>query len=132
MFPDGDVYDAPGADLLPDPVDLWGLPADIETFTFYIALPILGPHGGNADRDGYVRCEGAALDLFSEALPIEVPCLRKQPRRVPSAVPIWSDTYYFSVSTKNVLYERAMKAGALIVLALDGLPGLKIALLALT
>ena len=88
LFPDGDVYDAPGADLLPDPVDLSRLPLDVQTFTFYIALPILKPHGGNADVDGrYVRCEAEALDLFSEALAIDVPCLKKQPRLISQLVP---------------------------------------------
>jgi type VI secretion system protein ImpJ len=83
LFPDGDVYDAPGADLLPDPVDLSRLPADIDTFTFHISLPVLKPHGGNADADGrYVRCESEALDLFSEALATDVPYLKKQPRLV--------------------------------------------------
>jgi type VI secretion system protein ImpJ len=83
LFPDGDVYDAPGADLLPEPVDLTRLPADMQSFTFHIALPVLKPHGGNADGDGrYVRCEAEALDLFSEALAIDVPYLKKQPKLV--------------------------------------------------
>lgn len=81
LFPDGDVYDAPGADLLPEPVDLSRLPADIQTFTFYLALPVLDPQGGNAEGDSrYVRCAAEALDLFSEALAIDVPYLKKQPR----------------------------------------------------
>lgn len=88
VFPDGDVYDAPGADLLPDPVDLAHLPADIQTFTFYLALPMLKPHGGNVDAGGrYVRCEVEALDLYSEALAIDVPYLKKQPRLVSQLVP---------------------------------------------
>jgi type VI secretion system protein ImpJ len=88
LFPDGDVYDAPGADLLPDPVDLSRLPADIDAFTFYLSLPVLKPHGGNADADGrYVRCESEALDLFSEALAIDVPYLKKQPRLVSGLAP---------------------------------------------
>lgn len=81
LFPDGDVYDAPGADMLPDPVDLSRLPADIQTFTFYLALPVLKPHGGNAEATGrYVRCDAEALDLYTEALAIDVPYLKKQPR----------------------------------------------------
>jgi type VI secretion system protein ImpJ len=88
IFPDGDIYDAPGADLLPEPVDLSRLPADIQAFTFYVSLPVLRPHGGNADADGrYVRCEAEALDLFSEALAIEVPYLKKQPRLVSQLTP---------------------------------------------
>ncbi|WP_332879467.1 type VI secretion system baseplate subunit TssK [Massilia sp. S19_KUP03_FR1] len=83
LFPDGDVYDAPGADLLPEPVDLSRLPADIQTFTFYLALPVLKPQGGNAEGDSrYVRCAAEALDLFTEALAIDVPYLKKQPRLI--------------------------------------------------
>ena len=83
LFPDGDVYDAPGADLLPEPVDLSRLPADIQTFTFYLALPVLKPQGGNAEGDSrYARCAAEALDLFTEALAIDVPYLKKQPRLI--------------------------------------------------
>lgn len=81
LFPDGEVYDAPGADMLPDAVDLSRLPADIQTFTFYLALPVLTPHGGNAEGAGrYVRCDAEALDLYTEALALDVPYLKKQPR----------------------------------------------------
>lgn len=79
IFPDGEVYEAPGADLLPEAVDLSRLPADIETFTFYAALALVKPHGGNADGNGrFVCCNVDTPDLFSEGLPIEVPFLRKQ------------------------------------------------------
>lgn len=88
IFPDGDIYDAPGTDLLPDPVDLSGLPSDTHSFTFYAALPALKAHGGNAGAEGrYVRSAAEALDLFSEALPIEVPYLKKQPRLVSQLAP---------------------------------------------
>jgi type VI secretion system protein ImpJ len=83
IFPDGEVYEAPGVDLLPEPVDLSRLPAEVQTFTFHAALAIVKPHGGNAEPDGrYVRCESEMPDLFSEALAIEVPFLKKQPRLV--------------------------------------------------
>jgi len=83
IFPDGDIYDAPGADLLPDPFDLSRLPTDVQEFTFYAALPVLNPHGGNADAGGrYVRSAAEALDLFSDSLPVDVPYLMKQPRLV--------------------------------------------------
>lgn len=52
--------------------------------------------------------------------------------QVPNAVPVRPNTYYFSVSTKGALYEKAIKAGALDVLALEGIPGLSIALIAIT
>lgn len=93
IFPDGEIYDAPGADLLPEPVDLTRLPADMQTFTFYLALAMFKPHGGNSDPDGrYVRCEADALDLFSEALAIEVPFLKKQGRLLSHLAPRDSNT----------------------------------------
>jgi type VI secretion system protein ImpJ len=83
IFPDGEIYEAPGADLLPEPVDLSRLPADVDAFTFHAALALVKPHGGNADENGrYVRCDLGTPDLFSEALAIEVPFLKKQLRLV--------------------------------------------------
>lgn len=83
IFPDGDIYEAPGADLLPEPIDLSCLPAEVQTFTFHVALAHVKPHGGNADGNGrYVRCEAEMVDLFSEALAIEVPLLKKQARLI--------------------------------------------------
>ena len=84
MFPDGASYDAPGADLLPEAVDLSTLPAQTQTVTFHLVLAALKPHGGNAEADGrYARHHTEALDLYSDALPIEVPLLQKQARLVP-------------------------------------------------
>ncbi|WP_426109816.1 type VI secretion system baseplate subunit TssK [Massilia sp. PWRC2] len=81
IFPDGSIYDAPGADLLPEAFDLSCLPADTQTFTFYLALAVLNPHGGNAGGEGrYVRHDSEALDLYSEAVPAEVPLLKKRAR----------------------------------------------------
>ena len=83
IFPDGEVYEAPGADLLPEPVDLSRLPADVDAFTFCVALALVKPHGGNADQNGrYVRCDVETPDLYSDALAIEVPFLKKQARLV--------------------------------------------------
>jgi type VI secretion system protein ImpJ len=47
-------------------------------------------------------------------------------------VPVRPNTYYFSVATKGTLYENALKAGALAVYAPDGIPGLKIELIAIS
>ncbi|GAB3437516.1 type VI secretion system baseplate subunit TssK [Massilia solisilvae] len=83
IFPDGEIYDAPGSDLLPDPVDLSRLPPETQTFTFYMSLAVVKPHGGNVADDGrYVRCESEVLDLYSEALAIEVPFLKTKARLV--------------------------------------------------
>jgi type VI secretion system protein ImpJ len=88
IFPDGEIYEAPGADLLPEPVDLSRLPADVQAFTFHVALPILKSHGGNADPDGrYVRHDAEMLDLFSEAPATEVPFLKKRARLVSHLAP---------------------------------------------
>lgn len=88
IFPDGEIYEAPSADLLPDPVDLSGLPPDVQTFTFNVALAIVKPHGGNADQDGrYVHCEAETIDLFSEAMTIEVPFLKKQAKLMSNLTP---------------------------------------------
>jgi type VI secretion system protein ImpJ len=46
--------------------------------------------------------------------------------QVPPAIPVRPNTYYFSLSTKNPLYEKALEAGVLAVYAPDGIPGLKI------
>ncbi|MDT1898808.1 type VI secretion system baseplate subunit TssK, partial [Acinetobacter baumannii] len=69
IFPDGEIYEAPGSDLLPEPVDLARLPASVDTFTFHASLAILKPHGGNVDANGRYACnELETPDLFSEAL----------------------------------------------------------------
>ena len=52
--------------------------------------------------------------------------------QVPAAVPVRPNTYYFSLSTRNSLYERALKAEALALYALDQIPGLKVELLAIS
>lgn len=52
--------------------------------------------------------------------------------QVPSAIPVRPNTLYFSLSTKSALYEKALDAGTLAVYAPDGMPGLKIELIAVT
>jgi len=79
ILPDGEPYDAPGTDLLPASVDLSTLPSKIQTFTFYAALPLMKSHGGNADPGArYTLSETETSDMFSEAVPIEVPYLQKR------------------------------------------------------
>lgn len=86
IFPDGELYEAPGADLLPEPIDLSGLPPDLDTITIHAALALVKPHGGNADDKGrYVRCDQGTADLFSDALAIDVPFLKKQARLLTDA-----------------------------------------------
>ncbi|WP_313632722.1 type VI secretion system baseplate subunit TssK [Massilia timonae] len=107
IFPDGEIYEAPEADLLPEVVDLSRLPADINTFTFYAALALVKPHGGNADENGRYACrEIETSDLFSEALAIEVPFLKKQPRLITHA-----ETSGLHDSVSVVRIRRAPEGG---------------------
>ena len=81
IFPDGEVYEAPATDLLPVPIDLTQLRQDINTFTLYAALPTMRPHGANAEEGGrYALAESETSDLFSDAVPIDVPFLKKRVR----------------------------------------------------
>jgi type VI secretion system protein ImpJ len=84
IFPDGEIVESPQADALPVPVDLSVLPADVQNFTFYAALPALKRHGGNLGRRGeacgqarFQSVERDLPDLFGEALSVEVSCLSK-------------------------------------------------------
>jgi type VI secretion system protein ImpJ len=52
--------------------------------------------------------------------------------QVPPAIPVRPNSYYFSLSTKSALYEKALDVGALAIYAPDGIPGLKIELIAIT
>jgi type VI secretion system protein ImpJ len=81
IFQDGAVYEAPETDLLPLPLDLSQLPQEINTFTIYAALPTLRPHGANADAGGrYALAEAETSDLFSDAVPIDIPFLKQRIR----------------------------------------------------
>jgi type VI secretion system protein ImpJ len=87
IFQDGEIYDAPQADALPLPVNLGKLPAAEQSFTFYAALPALKMHGGNlaeaqASQHGarYVQAEAETLDLFTDAISVDVAYLRKSVR----------------------------------------------------
>jgi type VI secretion system protein ImpJ len=88
IFQDGAVYDAPAIDLLPAPLDLGQLPQEFNTFTIYAALPTIRPHGANAEEGGrYALAESETSDLFSDAVPIEVPFLKKRARLLAHAEP---------------------------------------------
>jgi type VI secretion system protein ImpJ len=88
IFQDGEVYEAPETDLLPVPVDLTQLPQETNTFTMYAALPTMRPHGANAEEGGrYALAESETSDLFSDAVPIDVPFLKKRVRLLSHAEP---------------------------------------------
>lgn len=87
IFPDGEVYSAPDADELPQPVSLEALPAGAPSFTFHLALPLLKDYGGNcgagADANAaarYVQANRATPDLFTDAGEAELAYLRKAAR----------------------------------------------------
>jgi len=95
VFPDGETYDAPGSDPLPEPVDLGELPPNEPHFTFYAALPAYHSHGGNlasvrGQDNGQARfcqIELETPDLYTEALDSSIVYLAKQARLLPHLAP---------------------------------------------
>ena len=92
IFRDGEVFDAPGNDLLPPPVDLEALPPTVQEVTFYAALPLLSSEGSNyrlasagdgaASQARYQHALRATPDLFTEAAEAEVAYLKKTVRLI--------------------------------------------------
>ena len=87
VFPDGESYDAPSHDALPDAVALSALPEGVQSSTVYLALPLQREHGGNC---GNGAAEGPSArftqrnlptpDLFSDAAEAELSYLGKAVR----------------------------------------------------
>lgn len=84
IFQDGEIYEAPGTDVLPAPFDLNSLASDEDAFTFYVALPLLNDHGNNfSGTDGfqasarYAQKDCDTPDMFSDALGIKLSYLHK-------------------------------------------------------
>ena len=101
VFPDGEPYQAPQPDALPEPLSLGDLPAGVQATTVYLALPLLRSDGGNCGNgnEGATRFSQdnrATPDLFTDADPAELGYLRKSvrllteedPRDAYSALPI--------------------------------------------
>lgn len=86
IFPDGEVYSAPGADELPAPLPLHDAIDAAQGVTVHLALPLLDAMGGNCDADEatasprYQRTSRPAPDLFTGSGEAEVVVLRKRPR----------------------------------------------------
>ena len=88
VFPDGETYDAPGSDLLPQVVELAGLPSSEPHFTFYAALPAYHSHGGNVAgfrgqdlaQARFLQLELETADQYTEALDSHIVYLAKQAR----------------------------------------------------
>lgn len=95
IFQDGETYDAPGPDLLPEAIDLAALPIREEGYTFYAALPAFRNHGGNVvgfreHEQGHARFLQVGLntpDLYTDALDAGLVYLSKQLRLLSHLVP---------------------------------------------
>ena len=95
VFQDGDTYDAPGPDLLPEAVELEARPTNEMHFTFYAALPAYRPHGGNlagvrGQDQGQARFRQLELetsDLYTEAHDAGIVYLAKTVRLLPHHAP---------------------------------------------
>ncbi|NRR30323.1 type VI secretion system baseplate subunit TssK [Oxalobacteraceae bacterium] len=88
-FQDGELYSAPGADELPDSVDLSGLQQSQQSVTFYAALPAFKAFGGNFSAPGqggaavrFAQTDADTPDLFTHAAPAQLSYLRKSVRIV--------------------------------------------------
>lgn len=103
-FQDGEFYDAPGADDLPDAVDLSQLPQSQQAITYYAALPAFKPFGGNFG-DGSQPAAGAGAvrylqnnqdtpDLYTHAAPAQLSYLKKTLRLVSEFEPRDSYTHF--------------------------------------
>jgi type VI secretion system protein ImpJ len=101
MFQDGEFYDAPATDLLPEPVDLNTLPMEQTAFTFHVALPMLKPYGGNLHQgDGplngtrYAQVYSETADLFSESVSIDVAYLKQSVHLLSHLEPLASYVHF--------------------------------------
>ncbi len=88
-FQDGELYDAPGADELPDTVDLSELLQSQQTITYYVALPAFKPFGGNFGPAGpsvnaarFVQANLDTPDLYTQAAQAQLSYLKKTVRLV--------------------------------------------------
>ncbi len=94
IFPDGELYQAPGGDELPEAIDLGKLPQSQQSLTFYAALPSFKHFGGNFAPAGqpsnacrYGQANLDTPDLYTQAAPAELTYLKKTLRLVAEAEP---------------------------------------------
>lgn len=87
LFPDGETFDAPSHDELPDALALSELPEGIQATTIHLALPLLRDHGGNCANgaDGgaparYAQRNLPTPDLYTDAAEAELSYLGKAVR----------------------------------------------------
>lgn len=94
IFQDGEIYNAAGADELPEAIDLGNLPPSQQSVTFYAALPAFKQFGGNfasasqpnsAARYGQTNL--STPDLYTQAAQAELTYLKKSLRLVAESDP---------------------------------------------
>lgn len=100
-FQDGELYDAPGADELPDTVDLSALLQSQQSVTYYAALPAFKPFGGNFGQPGqakdaarFVQANEDTPDLYTQAARAQLAYLTKKVRLVSEFEPRDSYTHF--------------------------------------
>ena len=89
LFPDGELYSAPGDDALPEVIDLSQLQQSQQVVTFYAALPSFKHFGGNfapTDRPNnaarYAQGNVPTPDLYTHAAGAELTYMKKSVRLV--------------------------------------------------
>ena len=93
VFADGEVYDAPSADELPEALAMDRLAAGVGATTIHLGLPLLRAHGGNCgEGDGstvvrYRQDNKPTADLYTDAGEAELSFLRKNVRLLLDAEP---------------------------------------------
>ncbi len=95
VLPDGDVVNAPADDGLPPPVNLAGLPAEVNEVVFHAVVAAARPTGANVvangiDADGarrYAMHVQPTADLFTQAAAADMSYLQRVVRLVPDHEP---------------------------------------------
>jgi type VI secretion system protein ImpJ len=94
IFPDGEIYNAPGDDELPEALDLSELAQGQQVVTFYAALPSFKHFGGNFSPSGqpnnaarYSQGTLETPDLYTQAARAELTFLKKMLRLVSETEP---------------------------------------------
>ena len=89
IFQDGDIYQAPDGDDLPEPLELAEIPLSLQSVTFYAALPVLKIFGSNFTSSSdnpqssrYIQGNIETPDLFTDAAKAEMSYLKKAVRLV--------------------------------------------------
>jgi type VI secretion system protein ImpJ len=92
-YQDGELYDAPAIDALPETVDLSQLQQQ-QAVTYYAALPALKPFTGNFVQSGqasnasrYVQANQETPDLYTQAAPVQLAYLQRAVRLVAESEP---------------------------------------------